>query len=252
MPLCLPRSNPFAVDAWFDRSCTLTFAVPKEEVARRLPRGLVPDTHADRWAFIAVAVVQTRDLRPAGFPRFLGSDFILVGYRFFVRCTTGSGRTLRGLYILRSETDRLRMTWLGNFFTRYRYVKTRVRLDTSDHLLRVHDSATGFSLGVSLRDDPAPGLPEGSPFADWSEARRFCGPMPFTFSIDEKRHQVRIVEGMRSEWKPRPVRVLDHTVPFLKTLGLGDAVLANAFVVENVPYHWKRGRSEALPPLPPA
>jgi hypothetical protein len=247
MKLCLPRSNPFAVDAWFDRSCTLTFAVPQEEVARRLPTGLVPDTFADRWGFIAVAVVQTRDLRPAGFPKFLGSDFVLVGYRFFVRCTLASGRTLRGLYILRSETDSARMERLGNLFTRYRYVKTRVRVETQADHLNVHDSATGLSIRASLGDDPAPGLPAASPFADWREARRFCGPMPFTFSIDEQRRQVRMVEGVRSAWTPHPVRVIDHTIPFLDTLGIPSPVLANAFVVENVPYHWKRGCSEPLP-----
>ncbi|MEY4490131.1 MAG: hypothetical protein RIQ79_2639, partial [Verrucomicrobiota bacterium] len=35
--------------------------------------------------------------------------------------------------------------------------------------------------------------------------------------------------------------------PFLDTLGIPSPVLANAFVVENVPYHWKRGCSEPLP-----
>jgi hypothetical protein len=240
-------ASPFAVDAWFDRSCTLTFAVPTDEVARRLPRGLVPDTFADRWAFIAVAVVQTRRLRPAFLPVCLGTDFILVGYRFFVRCTLASGRTLRGLYILRSETDRARMARLGNLLTNYRYTRTDVRVEMHGDHLHTRDAVTGLSIHADLATDPAPGLPPGSPFVDWREARRFCGPMPFTFSIDERRNEVRMVEGMRSAWHPRPVRVLQHTIPFLQALGLPDAVLASAFVVENIPYHWKRGRSEALP-----
>ncbi len=241
------RANPFAVEAWFDRSCTLTFAVPKQEIARRLPVGLVPDTFDDHWAFIAVAVVQTRRLRPAGFPRFLGGDFLLVGYRFFVRCTLASGRTLRGLYILRSETDSARVARLGNIFTRYRYVRIQVRLDARAPLLDVNDPATGLHLAFDLTTEPAPPLPTTSPFANWQEARRFCGPMPFTFSIDERRRQVRIVEGVRSEWKPRPVRVLAHEIPFLSALGLSGSRLANAFAVENIPYRWRRGRTEPLP-----
>jgi len=68
--------NPFPVEAWFDFSITLTFAVPREELAARLPPCLEPDTFADQWGFLAVAIVQTRDLRPRGLPRFLGSNFI--------------------------------------------------------------------------------------------------------------------------------------------------------------------------------
>lgn len=104
---CLLRANPFPVEAWFDFSCTLTFALPVEDVAARLPSGLVPDTHNEHTAFLAVAVVQTRRLRPAGLPAFLGHDFVLVGYRFFVRFTNPFGRTLRGLYILRSENGQV-------------------------------------------------------------------------------------------------------------------------------------------------
>jgi Uncharacterized conserved protein (COG2071). len=244
----LLRANPFPVEAWFERSCALTFAVPQDEVARRLPRGLVPDTFAERWGFVTVAVVQTRHLRPAGFPRFLGSDFVLVGYRFFVRCTLASGRTLRGLYILRSETDRRRMERLGNFFTRYRYMHTPVRVREQAPRLTVSDERGGLRIALDLTSEPAPELPAGSPFADWREARRYCGPMPFTFSVDEAHHEVRIVEGLREDWHPRPVRVLEHHVPHLHTLGFPDAILANAFAVENIPYRWARGRTEALAP----
>jgi hypothetical protein len=254
MKLPLLRANPFPVDAWFDRSCALTFALPADEVARRLPRGLAPDTFEDRHAFLAVAVVQTRGLRPAGFPRFLGHDFVLVGYRFFVRCTLASGRTLRGLYLLRSETDRARMTLLGNLFTGYRYVTTRVAVTECEQQLHVHDPATGLHLALDLAPGPTPSpeptLPPGSPFPDWRAARRFCGPMPFTFSVDECRHRVRLVEGRREDWSPRPVRVLHHDIPFLRTLGLGHAVLSSAFTVENIPYRWACGREEALPPAP--
>ena len=247
MKFPLLRANPFPVEAWFDRSSALTFALPVEDVARRLPPGLVPDTYDDRLGFLAVAVVQTRRLRPAGFPRFLGNDFVLIGYRFFVRCTLASERTLRGLYILRSETDRARMSRLGNLFTRYRYVTTAVSVTEREDLLIVTDPATGLLLEIDLARSDEPTLPPGSPFPDWRTARRFCGPMPFTFSVDEARARVRIVEGVREDWHPRPVRVLRHEIPFLKTLGLDHAVLANAFAVENIPYRWERGREEALP-----
>jgi hypothetical protein len=245
MNFCLPRANPFAVDAWFDYSCTLTFAVPKEDIALRLPSCLEPDVFDGRWGFIAVAVVQTRGLRPSGFPRILGRDFVLVGYRYFVRYRSSSGRNLRGLYILRSETDKKSMELLGNIFTRYRYVETGVTVTEQDEQLRIASPRTGLEIEVDLTNSDE--LPEGSPFSRWEEARKFSGPLPFTFTCEAEKKRVLIVEGVRSDWKPRPVRVLHHDIPFIAGLGHGNAVLANAFVVKNIPYHWKKGSSEPWP-----
>src|SRR3954451_16109132 len=93
------KNHPFAVEAFFESSLVATFAAPKENIRHLIPGCVELDTFNDKWAFIAVAMVQTKDLRPRGFPRVLGSDFFLVGYRVFVRFTDSSGRSLRGLYI---------------------------------------------------------------------------------------------------------------------------------------------------------
>jgi hypothetical protein len=245
MNLCLPRANPFAVDAWFDYSCTLTFAVRKEDIAARLPSCLEPDVFEGKWGFIAVAVVRTRQLRPTGFPKFLGHDFVLVGYRYFVRYRSEAGRNLRGLYILRSETDKKRMVLLGNIFTRYHYVKSDVRVTSADDVLRIGSKDTGLVIEVDLSENSS--LPDGSPFSRWEDARKFSGPLPFTFTCEAEKKRVLVVEGVRSDWKPAPVRVLRHAIPFLSEIGHGDAVLANAYVVKNIPYHWKKGSAEPWP-----
>src|SRR5436190_24146640 len=107
------KNHPFAVEAFFENSLVLTYCVPKEELQPLLPPCLTPDTLHDRWAFIAVALVQTQGLRPKGFPGFMGNDFFLVGYRIFVRYTNTAGKNLRGLYIIGSQTDKDQMTFWG-------------------------------------------------------------------------------------------------------------------------------------------
>src|SRR4051812_45952931 len=79
------RRHPFPVEAFFRWSLVLAYAVPKDALAPLLPRGLTLDTYDDTWGFLAVALVQTEDLRPRGFPRALGRDFFLSGYRVFAR-----------------------------------------------------------------------------------------------------------------------------------------------------------------------
>ena len=118
------KNHPFTVEAFFESSLVLTFAIPKNEIQHLIPECLELDTFNDRWAFIAVAMVQTKALRPKGFPRLMGNDFFLIGYRVFVRFTNKAGKNLRGLYILKSETDKKKMEFFGNIFTHYNYTTT--------------------------------------------------------------------------------------------------------------------------------
>jgi len=87
-------------------------------------------------------------------------------------------------------------------------------------------------------------LPAGSPFADWAAARRYAGPLPFTFTYDATRKQVLIIEGVRENWKPEPVRVLEQQFSFMDGLKLSEVRLANAFIIRNIPYYWKKGKIE--------
>ncbi len=237
------NQHPFAVKAHFEKSLVLAFTLPKEELQSLIPPCLDLDLYQDKWAFLAVALVKTKELRPKGFPRFMGRDFILAGYRVFVRYRNADGRLLRGLYILASQTDSKMMQLLGNVFTCYQYTTVKVDWfygeDGGEHI----SASDGLELAATKGEEDVR-LPEGSPFADWKEARRFAGPMPFTFQYDEDGGQVLIVEGVRSSWQPQPMVVEQWKVPFLEQRGLEHAQLANAFLVEQVPYEWQKGRLE--------
>lgn len=235
------KNHPFAVEAFFESSVVFTFAVPKEEVGSLIPECLSLDTLHDKWAFIAVAMVQTKSLRPKGFPKLLGNDFFLIGYRIFVRYTTSTGKKLRGLYILKSETDKKKMQFMGNLFTHYNYTTTDISRETSNHLTSISSENSAFSVDFTT-DEENINLPEGSPFADWKEARKFAGPLPFTFTYNEHTKNVLIIEGVRQHWQPTPVKVLNYHFSFIDSLNLKNVRLANAFVIRDIPYNWKKGK----------
>ncbi|KGE14464.1 DUF2071 domain-containing protein [Sphingobacterium deserti] len=237
------KNHPFAVEAFFDSSLVFTFAVPKEQLEKFIPAPLTLDLYQDKWAFIAVAMVQTRGLRPKGFPRFFGNDFFLIGYRIFVRYTNNDRKRLRGLYIIKSETDTYKMELLGNVFSRYNYTTTDIQQDTASGIRTIHSKRSCFSISIDTHNELA-SLPKDSPFTDWKDARKFAGPLPFTFSSSEKDKLVLIVEGVRQGWIPKPIDVIAYKFDFLDRLNLKDVVLANAFEIENVPYYWKKGKTE--------
>lgn len=241
--LSVLKNHPFAVEAFFKSSIVLTFAVPKEQLERFIPECLRLDTFNDKWAFIAIAMVQTKDLRPKGFPRFMGNDFFLIGYRVFTRYTSNAGKNLRGLYIIRSETDRKKMEFFGNIFTHYNYTTTDILQKENTDSLQISSDKSKFIVTID-KSAAEVALPLGSPFIDWKEARRFAGPLPFTFTYNTATKEVLIIEGVRQNWTPRPVKVIDYKFDFLNSLQLENMVLANAFIIENIPYYWKKGKIE--------
>lgn len=237
------KNHPFAVETHFESSTILTFAIPKEELEGFIPECLELDTFQDKWAFIAIAMVQTNELRPKGFPKFIGNNFFLIGYRVFVRYTNNAGKKLRGLYILKSETNKKKMEFLGNIFTHYNYSTTDILEVNKSDFKVIKSVKSEFTLKINNTEKEI-NLPVNSPFENWKEARRFAGPLPFTFTYNEEKREVLIIEGVRQNWKPKPIEIVDYNFSFINKFNFQNSVLANAFVIENIPYYWKKGKIE--------
>lgn len=239
------KNHPFAVEAFFESSLVLTFAVPKEQLQSLIPECLELDTFKDKYAFVAIAMVKTKKLRPKGLPEFMGNDFFLIGYRIFVRYTTLKGKRLRGLYIIKSETDKRKMAFMGNIFTHYNYTTTDINQTIKNDVNEIVSINSNFKIEIENTEIEIINLPKNSPFENWKEARRFAGPLPFTFTYNKENKEVLIIEGVRKNWKPKPVKVIDYDIAFLKSLKLKNIVLANAFIIKNIPYYWKKGKKES-------
>jgi hypothetical protein len=245
MLLTALKRHPVPIEAFFRHSLVLTYAYPEDLLRPLLPPGLELDAHAG-FGFLAIALVQTEALRPAGLPRGLGRDFFLSGYRVFSRFERPDGKILRGLRIIRSDADSRLMVLGGNLLTHYRYRKcvAEVRRINDDLDIRITTPDAEADLAVkAFVGKAAEAPPEGSPFADLAVARKFAGPLPFTFDWEAGTRRMVIIEGVRQNWNPTPVRVEVSRCTFLDRAPF-DAHprrLANAFFIENVPYRWKRG-----------
>jgi len=235
------KNHPFAVKAFFENSTVLTFSAPAAELEKFLPPRLELDTLNGEVGFIAAALVKTKNLRPAGMPAIFGRDFFLVGFRIFVRYTTTEGKKLRGLYILKSETNKKFMEILGNTFTRYHYTCTDISITEERTKTSFKSLNSGFHVDLD-HTVKEPKLPPNSPFENWKEARRFAGPLPFTFTYHEKKDEMLIIQGVRTNWKPAAVEVSDYNFNFLNDLKIEGLRLANAFQINRIPYKWLKGK----------
>ena len=233
----------------FESSLALAYALPTDVLQPFLTPGLTLDTHKG-FGFLAIVLVHTRELRPAFMPRGLGIRFFLAGYRIFTRYKTTTGKTLRGLKVLRTDTSHRAMRFFGNMLTHYNYELSKWDVQRTDHRYSIQiitrDQRADLHVEADLRGDAA--LPPGSPFEDAGDAREFTAPLPFTFDYERETNSIIRVEGVREQWNPHPVSVKVHRAAFLERPPFRDtgAVLASATLLEDVPYAWRRGIREQL------
>jgi hypothetical protein len=242
--LHLLRRHPFSVKAFFNQALVLTYAFPSDVLQPLLPPGLALDTYGE-YGFLAIAMVQTERLRPSFLPSALGRDCFLSGYRIFARLANRTS-SLRGLRILRSDTNHRWMVSAGNVLTHYQYrlcqAELRERPGEIEWNIRTPRQEADLHVIAHIGDGPAP-LPAGSPFLNVKDARRFAGPLPYTFDYEAETHSIIRIQGVRREWHPKPVAVEVIQSTFLRREPFCRAtpILANSFHVHDVPYRWKRG-----------
>lgn len=250
LPLHLIKRHPVPIAAHFEFVLVLTYAFPQDLLRPLLPPGLMLDTYGN-FGFVAIALVQTRAMRPLGWPKIVSQDFFLAGHRIFARYRTREGRQLRGLRILRSDADRRLMVTFGNLLTHYNYHLSQVDLRHSGKTVAVSLRSSDGKADLELSTDLEPGpdyLPEGTPFPTVRDALKYAGPLPFTFDYEEQTNSIVRIEGVRQNWHPKPVKVNVQRAAFLEQSPFCNAkpILCSAFFLENVPYYWKKGVVEKL------
>ena len=239
------QRHPIPMSAFFRHSLVLTYAIQPEILEPLLPHGLVLDTYRG-YTFLAIAMVQAERLRPSFLPSVLGRDFFLSGYRIFTRLDRGA-QSKRGLRILRSDTDHSWMVRVGNCLTHYNYRLCQATFEECNSeirwAIRTPHSEADLDVVANLADEPAL-LPAGSPFATLADARRFAGPLPYTFDYEKATDSIIGIHAMRQKWNPQPVAVDVRQNTFLEREPFcrNTPILANAFHVRDVPYQWERGR----------
>jgi uncharacterized protein YqjF (DUF2071 family) len=227
---------------------TLTYALPPNVLRRLLPPGLELETYGG-YAFVAVALVQTESLRPAGLPERTGQDFFLAGYRVFTTFAPATGPRMRGLRILRSDANRARMVAGGNLLTHYNYHRCDASIEPSPDRIHVTVRTRDHGGDLDVTADLTAGvLPPGSPFRSLRDARRFAGPLPFTFDYEQETHAIIAINARRTNWRPAPVAVDVRCISFFNQAVFDGCtpVLAAAFHVKDIDYRWERGVRYAL------
>jgi hypothetical protein len=86
-------------------------------------------------------------------------------------------------------------------------------------------------------------LPAGSTFWSLRDARRFAGPLLFTFDHESETNSMLAIRATRTNWQPAPIVVDVRRIAFFDQPPFNRCTptLAAAFYVHDVDYRWERG-----------
>jgi hypothetical protein len=137
----------------------------------------------------------------------------------------------------------------GNLLTHYNYHRCHAVVDESAERLRVAvttpDSIGSLDVSADLMNAT---LPAGSPFSTVREARRFAGPLPFTFDYERESNAIIAIRATRTAWRPALVAADVRRIAFFDQPIFDGCtpILAAAFHVKDIDYRWERGVRHAL------
>ncbi len=199
----------------------INFSVNMEEVLPLMPAGIkVRDF--DGKAIISMVNVQLRHMRPTGLPKALSFDYQHVAFRLLVDDGHLNEGENKGIFFLKSFSDKPMVVWSGNLMTNYRLSNAQIseedgfRLDQGENFVR-----------YKLTDEAV---------AKDKELKSVVGAIDRAYAMEEGKLMKTLIQ--RETWPIEQVSCIDFETNFFRS-----AKLLGAFEVkETIHYHW-------LPPV---
>ncbi|HEY7497728.1 MAG TPA: DUF2071 domain-containing protein [Vicinamibacterales bacterium] len=238
----------FDMQGRIDECFLISYAVDAARAESLVPPQLEVLTHGGR-AFLNIVVCHVHRMRPALAPSFLGISYWHVAYRLHVRAPLADGRSIDGLYFLRSDADSAVVGAIANRMTAFRFHPADVRFESArgGWTMRVVDRRGQGSamLRVVPASSDIPEIAEDPPFPSIQDRERVLKYAPFGLSVSRTGTRVRIAEVKRHEalWKEEPVSVEAADWSYAEALGLSTDRLVRATRVAPIDYIWRIGLS---------
>jgi hypothetical protein len=228
------------------RRLLINFRTDPEVVAALLPAPFRPQI-VGGFAVAGLCLLRLEELRPVGFPRFLGQQSENAAHRIAVEWDTDDG-VANGVYITRRDSDSLLNVIAGGrvFPGKHQRSRFTVAETESDFAVGFHSLDGSASAKVEARF--APDLSESLLFADIGEASRFFESGSIGYSCGPSSDHVEGMELATTAWKVEPLRVDRIASSFFddgEQFPSGSVSLDCGLVMRRVPVTWRSAGSMA-------
>jgi uncharacterized protein YqjF (DUF2071 family) len=234
---------------WID-ALSFNYAVSPEEVAALLPRPLQPEVFKGS-AWVQVLISSLRDMRPQGLPSLFGVCFYQVSYRAAVSYQDREGRTRRGGYFVRSETNHPVMRAIGNMLVEFKFhdfgAAEMIMVRDGDRLVFGVDPEPPLGKLTGVIDTrPLAGPPAGSVWESVEELHEPLVECYDAFGIDKEGGFLYALTIDREPWNARFVRPESLYCEFVDRGPLAGSRLDSVLHIRECGYRWRPLRRERL------
>lgn len=239
-------SLPFAANTVWAEAVCANLRVDPAALRPLIPAAFDLDLHGG-MAWISLTASRLKDFGVGWVPRALRMNFYQATYRAHVTFTDFRGRTTRGCYFVRSDTNSPLMSATANLlpeFKAHRCGTCPILLARrGEHLLLTVDSGTDPAGKVVLVLDSShehAEMPPGSLFRSRAEADALIVDFSDAFAYDPAADEVFILQIDRGAWNYRVVEPVDHYLGYINQgpFHPGNAQLDSVFYFRDCPYRW--------------
>jgi hypothetical protein len=239
-------SLPFDTNAVWAEAVAVNFRVDPQELRPLIPDPFDLDLYAGA-GFVSLLASRLKDFGMGKLPGVARTNFYQATYRAHVTYTDFRGRTTRGCFFLRSETNSALMSLSANMLPEFRAhhcaTSSILMARQAEHLILTVDppgDPAGKVVLVLDTGHPRATMPGSSSFPSIQAAREFLVDITASFSYQRETDEVYILGIDRGEWDIRIMDPVDHYLgyfnhgPFYSSASQLDSV----FYFTDVAYRW--------------
>jgi hypothetical protein len=223
-----------------ERRLLVNYRADPEVVARMLPAPFRPQL-VDGQAVASICMIRLAQLRPSGWPRFLGLRSENAAHRFAVERDTADG-TFNGVFIPRRDSASVLNATVGGRVFPGEQHQARFRVAESEERVEVAFDSRDRRVSVAVTAAPARDW-RSRLFTDLEAASQFFQRGSVGYSPTGDGSDFDGVELESDAWCVMPARIVSATSSFFgdrRRFPVGSVELDSALLMRDVPVTWKR------------
>jgi hypothetical protein len=234
------------------RRLLVNFRVDPAVIQSVLPATFRPKLQAGK-AIAGICLIRLTEIRPAGFPRFLGITSENAAHRIAVQWTEQGGEIREGVFIPRRDTSSLLNHVTGGRIFPGEHQLARFQVRDDGHSVDFKMTAQDRAASVELRGHTGADFPSTSCFSSLEAASAFFEPGALGYSPTRDPERL---DGLRLEtdfWRVQSFAVEQVQSSYFsdsQRFPKGTIEFDHALLMRNIPHRWKQAAELAIPSAP--
>lgn len=230
------------IHGYIDRRILINYTADPKDVEKILPSPFRPKIYKDK-AIVGICLIRLKDIKPKGFPDFLGINSENGAHRIAVEWDEDA-EVKSGVYIPRRDTS-LRLNTLvgGRLFPGKSYL-AKFNIEEKDGNYHI-DFKSSDDTEISIDASETSIFNVNSIFENLKTASDFFEKGDLGYSPNKEKF-----EGLKLhayEWKVKPLEVLNIKSSFFEDENIfpkGSVKFDNALLMTNIAHEWKTAKTK--------